>query len=161
MTAKLKTISLAEIEVAISDYYGTRKHIIVPNLSWGFVSHEVDIAVITKAGYLKEIEIKRSKTDFLSDFKKRHHHIERNNKINEFYYAFPEEVYEKCKDLIPENAGVLVCKIGYKDKLRIIKVKDAVKIKGSRKLTMEEQFKVAKLGTMRIFNLKRKIINLQ
>jgi len=33
---KKTTITLNEIEVAIAKYYGIRKHIIVPNVSWGF-----------------------------------------------------------------------------------------------------------------------------
>jgi len=44
--------------------------IIVPNavMSWG----ECDLLTMTKAGYLREYEIKLSKADFLADRKKRH-----------------------------------------------------------------------------------------
>ena len=36
-----------------------------------------------------------------------------------------------------------------------------IRFKGARKLTIEEQLKVAKLGTMRIWNLKEKLIKLE
>jgi hypothetical protein len=160
MTAKLKTISCTEIEIAISEYYGTRRHLMVPNLSWGFVSHECDMFIVKRSGLAVEVEIKRSKQDLLADFKKRHNHHERDNKINEFYYAIPEEIYGKCVGLFPEDAGVFICQRGYNDRIHATKIKDAKKIKGSRKLTIEEQLKVAKLGCMRIWNLKRKIIKL-
>ena len=66
----IQKITTIEIEVAIATLFDVRKHIIVPNISWGFTSHEMDIALITKSGFLKEIEIKISKSDFMKDFNK-------------------------------------------------------------------------------------------
>ena len=40
-----------------------RTDIVVPNLSWGLLNHEADLAIIRKSGYLTEIEIKRSYQD--------------------------------------------------------------------------------------------------
>lgn len=159
---KVKQITTSEMEVAIAKMFGIRQHIIVPNISWGLSGmHECDMFVITKAGCAKEVEIKRSKSDFLADFKKGHNHVDKQNRITEFYYAFPSDIYEKCKDQIPENAGVIVC---YRHKnyrgVEIITAhikREAKRIKNSRKLTPEEQLKVAHLGCMRIFNLKEKL----
>lgn len=68
---KPKTISLIEMEVAIAEMFGIRTHIIVPNISWGLRGmHEMDLAIIFRSGYLKEIEIKRSIQDLKADFKK-------------------------------------------------------------------------------------------
>jgi len=153
------------MEVAISKLFGIRQHIIVPNLSWGLTGmHECDLFLIKKSGVAVEVEIKRSKSDFLADFKKRHNHKDRYNRITEFYYAFPEDIYEKCKDLnmIPEHAGIITCErwTDYKKQDRVsahIK-RQPKRIKGARKLTEEEQLKVARLGTMRIWTLKEKII---
>jgi hypothetical protein len=161
---KLKPIKTIDIEIAIAKYFGVRQNIIVPNISWGLLTHEVDLLVVRKSGVAIEIEIKVSLQDFKADFNKRHHHQERLNRISEFYYAMPKELYLKCKDLIPENAGVITCEryLDYqkREKIQAWTEKKAVKIKNARKLTIDEQFKVAILGTMRIFNLKAKIVKL-
>lgn len=159
--SKSKPISTQEMEVAIAKMFGIRTHIIVPNISWGFGIHEIDLMVITKSGYAKEIEIKRSKSDFLADFKKGHNHIDKQKRISEFFYAFPSDLVDKCIDLVPENAGIIVCSRhkNYKGvEIVIAHIKRQAKwIKDSRKLTVEEQLKVARLGCMRIFNLKEKL----
>jgi hypothetical protein len=163
---KVKPIKTIEIEVAIAKYFGVRQNLIVPNISWGLTGmHECDMFIITKAGCAIEVEIKISKADLLADFKKGHNHKDRQNRITEFYYAMPESLWEKCKDLIPEGAGVITCYrwVDYKKRDRIdahTKVK-ATRIKNARKLTQEERYSVARLGTMRIWSLKEKIIKLQ
>lgn len=163
---KLKPLSLEEIEVAIMQHFGVRQHIIVPNISWGFNGmHECDLYIIKKSGYAVEVEIKRSIADLKKDFDKKHNHVDLQNRIIEFYYAIPEELYEKAKDLIPSTAGIIIiCRwIDYKKQNRIrarIKQK-AIRIKNARKLTLDEQFKVAILGCMRILRLKEKLIKLK
>jgi len=162
---KNKPITTIEMEVAIAEMFGIRQHIIVPNISWGFDSHEIDLFLIKKSGVAVEVEIKRTKSDFLADFKKGHNHKDRLNRITEFYYAFPENLIEKCIDLIPEHAGIISCRrwVDYKkeDRVSASIERRPKRIKGARKLTEEEQLKVARLGCMRIFNLKSKIIKLQ
>lgn len=159
---KTKPISTQEMEVAIAKMFGIRTHIIVPNISWGLPGmHEVDLFIIKPSKFVVEVEIKRSKSDFLADFKKGHNHVDKQKRISEFYYAFPIDIYEKCKDLVPENAGIIVCErfINYRN-VEIVnaRIKRKAKwIKDSRKLTEEEQLKVARLGTMRIWRLKEKL----
>jgi len=160
---KTKPITTIEMEIAIAKMFGIRQHIIVPNLSWGLTGmHECDLFLIKKSGVSVEIEIKRSKSDFLADFKKGHNHKDRYNRITEFYYAFPEDLIDKCIELIPEHAGIISCKrwIDYnKEEWVSAQIKRPPKrIKGARKLTEEEQLKVARLGCMRIFPLKEKLI---
>ena len=102
------------------------------------MSHEMDLAVISKSGYLKEIEIKISKSDFLKDFEKGHGHIDKQNRISHFYYAMPKELYAKVKHLILENAGVITCERYLKNNGVYAHIeKDATKIKNARKLTTE------------------------
>lgn len=159
---KENPILTVEMELAIAKYFGIRQHIIVPNVSWGFGMHECDLFLIKKSGVAVEVEIKRSKSDLLADFKKGHNHKDRQNRITELYYALPENLYESCKDLIPDDAGIIMCYryINYKkENIVAATVKRQPKrIKGARKLTLEEQLKVARLGTMRIWSLKQKII---
>ena len=151
------------MEVAIAKMFGIREHIIVPNLSWGLTGmHECDLFLIKKSGIAVEVEIKRTKSDFLADFKKGHDHKDRYHRITEFYYAFPSNLIEKCIELVPADAGIISCEryIDYKkeDKVSARIKRQAKRIKGARKLTEEEQLKVARLGTMRIWTLKEKII---
>ena len=159
-----KKISTIEIECEIAKYFGIRTNIIVPNISWGLAGmHECDMFIIKKTGFAVEVEIKISKSDLLADFKKGHNHIDRKNRIVEFYYAMPYDLYEKVKDLIPEGAGIITCEWNYNAYLKKHNMfthtqRKAIRIKGARALTQEEQFKVAKLGTMRIWSLKQKII---
>jgi hypothetical protein len=62
--------------------------------------------------------------------------------------------------LIPEDAGIIASTRMKSGILRSSIVKKPKRIKGARKLTTEEQYKVARLGTMRIWSLKKKIIKL-
>ena len=151
------------MEVCIANMFGIRQHIIVPNISWGFLQHEADLVVITKSGCLKEIEIKRSVQDFKADFKKGHTHGDRQNRITEFYYAIPIELLEKCLPLVPEGAGIITC---HKDVKNIYRTyarieRKAKRIKGSRSLNTDEQLAIARLGCLRIWSGKSKIITLQ
>lgn len=149
-------LSLVEIESALSFYFNFRSNIIVPNLSWGLSKmHECDLFIINTLGYVKEVEIKRSLKDFKKDFEKKHNHSD--NRIKDFYYAFPLNVYNKSSEtinsLLPENAGILVIDNDYK-------VRELKKSKSNplaRKLTNVEILKVAKLGCMRIWKLKEKL----
>lgn len=162
MKVKTKPITTIEIELAVAQYFNFRQNVIVPNVSWGFGLHECDLFLIKKSGVAVEIEIKISKSDLLKDFEKGHKHIDRQNRITEFYYAMPEDLYEKCKDLIPENAGIITCWrwTDYKkrDRVSARREREPKRIKGARKLTDEEKFKIARLGTMRIWSLKDKLI---
>jgi len=164
-STKPKLITTIEMEVAIAKYFGVRQNIIVPNISWGFMSHEADMFIIKRSGLTTEVEIKRSKYDLLADFKKGHNHIDRQNRISELYYALPIELYESCKDLIPENSGIITCEkyhVGHGTRRVGVRTqREPVKIKNARKLTEIEKLKIATLGTMRIWSLKEKIIKLQ
>jgi len=163
---KKKPITTIEMEIAVARHFGIRQHIIVPNISWGLSGmHEIDLFIIKKSGVAVEVEIKRSKSDFLADFKKDHKHIDRFNRISEFYYAFPIELLDKCIKLIPEHAGIIVCErqknyVGVEILKAWVK-REPKKIKGARKLTSEEQFKIARLGCLRIIPLKEKLLAFQ
>ena len=67
--------SLYEIEIALAKKFEYLKNIIVFNVIGESedlpIGHECDCLVLSKSGYLTEIEIKRSWQDFLNDFKKK------------------------------------------------------------------------------------------
>jgi len=155
---KLPMVTTAEMEVAIAKYFGIRKHIVVPNVSWGFFNHECDLFLIRTSGYGFEVEIKRSKSDMMADFKKKHGHKDRANRIVQLFYAFPEELLPKVEDLVPDDCGILtVSRSEWDNKARASMRRDAKRRKGAKPLTQKEQLKIARLGTLRIWTLKEKL----
>jgi hypothetical protein len=157
---KSTTIKTIEIEESLARYFDSRLNIIVPNISFGLRGmHECDLFIIKPSAYVIEVEIKISKSDLLADSKKKHDHSD--VRIREFYFAIPKNLLESCEGLIPEHAGILLCDRSEQTGLvnTITHRKPKINSK-SRKLTSAEILKVARLGTMRIFPLKRKIIGL-
>ena len=164
--------TLYEIEVALakSDQFNYVKNIVAFNVngigSNLLIRHECDMLVLSKSGYLTEIEIKRSWSDFIADFSKKHSH-ENMGIIRCFYYCVPEcivdKVYEKLKSVDMSYSGIIT----YDENLKI-KVKGALiddsyvvrQINPSRKLFLEEQLQVARCGAMRSVLLKEKLIRL-
>lgn len=142
-----------EIEIAVAKHFGILNHIIVPNVSFGFLNYEADLLIVSKSGYAWEIEIKISKSDLLRDAKKRHQHD--SDKVRQLWFAIPKKL-ESCIESIPEKAGVLVI-----DDVGRVWEKRTPKINPLAKpLTSEEQYKVARLGALRIWSLKEKILKL-
>ena len=151
-------VTTAEMEVAIAKYFGIRKHIVVPNVSWGFFRHECDLFLIRTSGYGFEVEIKRSKSDMMADFKKKHGHKDRQNRIVQLYYAFPEELLSKVEELVPDDCGILtVSRSEWNNKAYASMRRDAKRRKGAKQLTQKEQLQIARLGTLRIWTLKEKL----
>lgn len=158
-----------EIEIMLMSYFNIRRNVIVPNVSWGLSLHECDLLVLTPANNLIEIEIKTSLADLKADKKKGHKHS--NNKISKLYFAIPDYL-EPNIDLIPEHAGILIARSEYKEGIAkglknreyfsgITKKREA-KLNGS-KIELDDTIRqeLCRLGTMRIFNLKKQIKNLK
>lgn len=169
-----KTLYEIEIALAKSDHFNYVKNIIAFNVNGIgeslYIGHECDMLVLSKSGYLTEIEIKRSWEDFIADFKKKHSH-EGNGIIKYFYYCIPEcmleRAYDKLEELKIEYTGVIT----YDEDLEItLHGHRWISPDGSysyhftiqnpyRKLFLEEQLQVARFGAMRAILLKEKIIN--
>ena len=145
-----KKLKASDIEIAVAEYLNVRTNLIVPNISWGMFLHECDLLVLTPAGFAWEVEIKISRADLIKDKEKRHGH--HNNKIKSLYFAIPDYL-EYCIEHIPERAGV----ISVNDKLRCKTLRRPISVKCPYRFTMQERYKVARLGSMRIWGLKRKI----
>ncbi len=156
------TLSISRIEVGLSKFFDSRRNVIVPKVSWGLLTHEADLLILSRSGYLTEIEIKRSWTDFLADFRKNHTHDD--PKISWRYYAVPESILSKCtaklNEVDPFRTWGL---ISYRDwdgecmpKI-VFQPWNITKHDATKKLTSEEQFTLARLGAMRVWNLKEKL----
>ena len=142
-----------EMELALVRKYGARQNMIIPNISWGFLNHEADLLIMSQSGYLTEIEIKISVGDLKKDFHKRHGH--KDDRIKYFYYAIPERMKEHI-ELIPVNAGVYLVKHTYYLN-RVEPIRPAETNKTAKPMEDHERYQLARLGTMRIWTLKRKV----
>lgn len=156
----MKTI---EVEIAVANYFGYRQNLIVPNISWGMNLHECDMLICTKSNILKEVEIKVSKHDLIKDKEKKHKHS--NGKIKELYFAIPDKLKTEIVH-IPLRAGILIAqRIDYEDYFtKKKKVRYACHLfrkpiltNVDYRITAEERYNLARLGTMRIWSLKQKL----
>lgn len=136
-----------EIEVAIARHFGVRQNIIVPNVCWGFNIHECDLLIISKAGYLTEIEIKVSLQDLKKDSQKWHSH--KDNRIKQLYFAFPAKLAKHIQ-YVPAHAGVIIVST----RGRCTTIANPKTNANAKPLCIDDQFKIARLGTMRIWSLK-------
>lgn len=150
--AKLKCV---DIELMVSSMFGIRQNIIVPNISWGAGLHECDLIVIRKSGWAYEVEIKVSKQDLLKDLKKKHAHI--SDKIQKLYYAMPSKLIPIAHEVLPAYVGLIDCSLLPSGAYHAFIRREARACQTARKMNQEEILNVARLGTMRIWNLKRKL----
>lgn len=167
--------SIYEIEIALakSDTFNYLRNIVAFNVTGSNaqlrIGHECDMLVLSKSGYLTEIEIKRTWQDFLNDFKKKHNHDGRGI-MKYFYYCVPQNMVEKVYDKLDENKTDYSGVITYDEDLnlnfkgyRYVDHLDNVKyftreMHPHRKLFIEEQLQVARFGAMRAIMLREKLI---
>lgn len=164
--------TLYEIEVALAHYnsFDFRRNIVAFNVNgWSGtlpIFHECDMLVCTKSGYLTEIEIKRTWSDFVADFKKKHKH-ENNGLMKYFYYCLPasfdlKETYVLLEEHKVNYSGILFYDEYLNFQFHGFRVsQDDYQnrcLKGHKKLTIEQQLEVARLGAMRVIGLKEKLI---
>jgi hypothetical protein len=81
------------------------RNIVFPNVY--MCGGEIDLAVITPAGYLWEFEIKLTLADWKADANKSKWSHPSRKYISRFYYAVPEGMAEKVPDFVPESTGLI------------------------------------------------------
>lgn len=160
-------ITTPEMECALAAFFDSRVNLIVPNVHWGLEMHECDLLMVSKAGYCTEIEIKISRADLKNDAKKRHGYY--SNRIKYLYFAIPTYL-EHCIEFVPARASIVTVRPGthtekigsrtytWSPRCKIIRRPQPNK---ATKMTDAERYKVARLGPLRIWLLKRKLITLQ
>lgn len=152
---KIKT---SEMEIALACYFGGKRgkrgkmNVIVPNVSYGMFDYELDLFMISHSGYGIEIEIKVDKYDLINDKKKKHEH--RNFKIKYLYFAIPEYLL-KYQEHIPEDAGIISVRKFKGVSCNIIR---KPKIRNRYEFSDLEKFKAIRLAALRIWKLKRKVL---
>jgi hypothetical protein len=156
----IKKLTTMDMEVAVADFFNTRVNIVVPNISWGMGIHECDLLVISKRNYASEVEIKVSKQDLIKDLSKKHGH--ESDKIKYLYFAIPDYL-EQYQDIIPVRAGIIVVNNtvrGGNVFSGCCTLSRSPQINSNYKFSDAEKFNAARLGTMRIWTLKRKILRI-
>lgn len=154
-------LTVEEIEIALAESrdFSFLKNLVVFNV-YGLsemlpIQHECDVLVMTKAGYLTEIEIKRSWSDFLADFKKEHHH--QSDYIKKFYYCVPLSIVDRVAEYLSVNNEK--CGIITYDESGYIRVYWATNgIPYPKKLFLEQQLELARLGCMKVITAKKKLL---
>lgn len=137
-----------EVEKKVVNYLDPRKFVIVPNVSWSMFNYELDLCALDFATlYAREIEIKISKSDLKRDADKKHCHD--SNLIKYLYFAMPEYMKD-CVDLVPERAGILLV---WERSHRAFVFRKPTPNPNAQKWTVEQAYKLARLGTMRFWDL--------
>lgn len=98
-----------------------------------------------------------SKADLINDKKKSHGHF--NDNIKRLYFAIPNYIkdYEKH---IPDRAGIIIIRRAKTSNRLFCRIeRPAINQKGY-KLKEDDKYKMALLGAMRAWPLKRKLIGL-
>ena len=156
--------SLTEIEIALAEsrefnfvrntvafnVYGERANLPI--------FHECDMLVLRPTGYLLEVEIKRSWTDFLADFRKKHHHSTTDNNIKELWFCLPLGCLDDAWDKLIQEKQPFSGIVAYDEQLHLTFF-GGVPLENFRKLTPEECFQVARFGAMRCVPLRKKLIH--
>lgn len=188
------SLTLEQIETIITGYpdspYFIRQNIVIPNVSWGYLNHEADILVLSKARYLTEVEIKRTWSDFMADFKKKHTHYDA--KLSHFYYAVPISIAErvfhwlyegeyKCRpgfiyynqskvtgytEHNPHHCGLIIYADAQESSCRGNRIGSCcinvgAERMGKYKVPVEEELKLLRLLGLRVWNLKKKLAEQQ
>jgi hypothetical protein len=146
-----------EIEVAVANYFSIFRYVIVPNImaGGGIFQYEPDLCAINCiTRYATEVEIKVSKSDVQKDLDKKHHHDD--VRFQKLYFAIPEKLYKPdIIGLIPLMAGILVVDTGG----HIIQKRRAHKNNNSTKWEYYDMYKVARLGTIRLWVIKKDLLH--
>lgn len=151
-------LTLEQIHLALrnSGLWNKRFDIMVPNLSWGLLPYEADFVIVSKSGYMTEIEIKRSWEDFKADFKKDHKHDD--ERVFYFAYCVPESISDRVIAYLKEKKQdernfILPAVLTYSEDMRIgvteLKIFDNHNAQKRRKLFLEEMLTIARLGQLR------------
>lgn len=99
---------------------------IFPNVH--FRECEMDLAVVTRARRLWEIEIKLTASDWRADEHKRKWAGTSRRYISRFFYAVPAELAENIPAFVPSTTGIIVLGDWYAPTVRPAKLMQAEKI---------------------------------
>ena len=162
MEDAIKKLKAINIEIALANYFNIRRNLIVPNVSWGFRhrNYETDLVIVTPSGYAYEVEIKISKSDLIRDKLKHKWKLKKYHQdYRKSFFAIPHYLLEY-KQHIPDFAGIITvrrCGRGYSTLLERNSEINTI----AKQITEKERYQLARLGALRIWGLKKKIVKLE
>lgn len=155
MGVKAKEVMWLLAKRGSSPFFARRQLAVVPNVSWAMLPWEADMLVLSRSGYLTEVEIKISLSDWKADFQKKKFGQQdwaQAAMIKHFYYAAPKALAARHAELaLPSWAGVVSVDDG-----GISILKRAESREGHRKLTEKEQQRLLRLAAIKAWGLFHK-----
>jgi hypothetical protein len=155
-----------------SPFYASRQFAVVPNVSWSMLPWEADLLVCSKAGFLTEVEIKISMSDWKADLLKNKHRPDigwrQSRMVKRFFYACPPEIAERWleikRETMDEKTGIVVTH-AFPEYAGVLSVsEDGVKVirpaadkPNHRRLTDQEMLNMARLGSIKAWDLAHNI----
>lgn len=103
-------MNVQQIQRALARHFDYTKYTCVPNIYLG--GGEMDFAAVSEAGYLVEVEIKLTASDWNEDRKKAKwgaDFAKFRSIVSRFYYAVPAELMSKAPAWMPGSVGLLGC----------------------------------------------------
>lgn len=160
-----------DLQLAFYKHTVQRYEIVAPNIHLDWQFNEMDILGLRRSGYVDEVEIKLTRSDFLADFKKKvkvkdgkieivpgHFHTNfvdtpKHDAVkqglahcNYFSFLMPESLADKCE--IPEYAGLYI----YKERSNwIVEVKKAPLLH-KRKISEQLKYEIGRKMAYRYWN---------
>lgn len=131
---------------------------------WDIGGGRADLIVISRAGYVTEVEIKVSRYDWEQDRTKRKWLTEPDlaqrvvygsrDDISRFFYAVPETIVGFVPEWIPEGVGVLMIRRRKSGGDSVVQVRPAARRKGAKKLNEQEWERIQTNCYMRYWRIK-------
>lgn len=159
-------MKVKEIQLGFYRHTFQRYEMVAPNIYLDWQFNEMDLMGLRRSGYIDEVEIKTSKSDFLADFRKTvdirsegvclapgHNYTGHFKKLkhealpeglphcNYFSFLMPEEIAEKCD--IPDYAGLYVCRLT-RDNVVLVREKKKAPLLHKRKISDRMKYEVAR-----------------
>jgi hypothetical protein len=140
----------------------------VPNLSHAMLSYEADLMVCSKAGFLTEVEVKVSATDWKNDAKKQKwrvvagDRVPRTKLVKRFFYAAPLKLAQRWPEFgIPAHAGVYGVERDRYGRRVFTRLRDAKTLPDFRRLTDREMADFVRLAAVRFWGAQGTIEHLR
>jgi len=180
---KLNSLNSRQItDILCGCHWNPRKHLLVPNVSWGLLNWEADLLVMFDSLWCEEVEVKITRADFRRDFdeKRRKHAVlmERQAAIGceqlvrRYWIAFPRDLAVSLLDEVPSYAGVIAVSerqptLGQRLSKRPVGtigdctvLRPAPALKFARKLTEAEVMDLLRLAHLRFWDMRRRQVHL-
>lgn len=138
-----------------SPFYVRLMMAVVPNVSWGMLPDEADLIVLSKTGYLTEVEVKVSLSDWKADLEKRKWLRKKfqNGLVKRFFYAAPEALAARHAELaLPSMAGV----ISVSERGEATVIRPAATFPGHKKLSVLQAHKLLRLAAIKAWKMAYK-----